>query len=268
MDQQQTHQLKNSLIESNIIKSLAIAFLLFIFNSLAHANNAAAFLLPPNFHSVYSIEKFSTQVGNMQNTLNYKNDEIHYFSKAKASGVASLFIKADPKETSILNWPENTPLALPKQLSYDYFQNKKHKKNQKIKFSYRDNGITHIEGNYKNKPYTLQTDKIVWSRQMLPLLMSSDLQKNPKLIENSFYITDKGNIEKYTYTLEAKETLKFENKEQPVLKFKIVKEGSQRMSYAWLAKAYYYLPLKIEQYKNNELNVRMLLTQFKLNKDD
>jgi len=267
MDQQQTCKLKNNLIEIPITVFL-LFYLFFIFNSLAHANDASQLLLPPNFHSVYSIEKFSTQVGEMQNTLSYKNDVVHYFSKAKASGIASLFIKANPKETSVLRRPQNTPLVLSRQLSYDYFQNKKHKKNQQIKFSYNENNITHIEGNYKNKNYTLQTDKTVWSRQLLPLLMSSNLQQNPNTTKNSFYITDKGNVKKYTYTLEAKETLEFKNKKWPVLKFKIVKEGNQRMSYAWLSKAHYYLPLKIEQYKNHELNIRMLLTQFKLKKNE
>ena len=39
------------------------------------------------------------------------------------------------------------------------------------------------------------------------------------------------------------------------------------MSYTWISKAHYYLPLKIEQYKDNELNVSMLMTEFRLTQD-
>lgn len=224
-----------------------------------------SFLLPKNHLSLYSIEKYGSHVGEMRNELRYHKGVIHYSSIAEAEGLAALFIKSSPEEVSILNWPENSVSTLPQQQSYRYIQEKGHKKNQQITFNNTQAGKTHITGSYKFKPYTLETEEIVWSRQLIPLLMSSDLQQNPAITHNSFYIIDKGTIQKYTYTLESTENIEFENKAQPVLKFKINKDGSQRMSYAWLSKAHLYLPLKVEQYKNGDLNIRMLLTHLNLN---
>jgi len=143
-----------------------------------------------------------------------------------------------------------------------------YKKNQQILFKYTDPKKTTIEGTYKNKPYAFSTDKTVWARQLLPLLVSNTLQTKPDTKAVSFFITNKGGLHKYTYTFEAEETLNFKNKPLSVLKFKIHKENSRRTSYAWLSKDYYYLPLKIEQYKDGELNASMFMTHFKLNKND
>ncbi len=273
MDKQSAHQLN---VQKSVMNYLFLLFALLPLSTpgalaeglLENQNNASkerAFLLPPDHQSQYSIEKYGSRVGMMKNELLYKEGVIHYSSIAKAKGLAALFIKDDPKETSLLNWPDDKSLSVPEQQSFSYIQGKKHKKNQQALFIHTDTDKTRIEGSYKFKPYTLQTDKIVWGRQLLPLLMSSDLQLNPEITSNSFYITDKGHLQKYTYTLEANESIEFKNKKQPVLKFKLNKENSRRMSYVWLSPAHFYLPLKIEQYKNDKLNVRMLMTHLKLN---
>jgi len=272
MDQQQTCQL--------IIRPLLIRLLLLVTlmsATLANALTSEApvpsrdelekrqFLLPPNHLTKYKLQKYGSHVGDMKVELNYYNGVINYSSIATAKGLASFLVKSKPKEKSVLNWPEEAHLSLPQQQSYDYFQDKKHKKNQQILFSHTQTGETHIKGSYKHKTYNLETDKTVWARQLLPLLMSNDLQLNPDITSNSFYITDKGQIQKFTYTRLATEYIKFENKVLPVLKFKINREGNGRMSYAWLSSAHFYLPLKIEQFKNDELYLRMIMTQFKLN---
>jgi len=272
MDQQQTYQL----IIRPLINCLLLLFTL-ISGTSANALTSELpapsldepeekpFLLPPDYQSLYKLEKYGTHVGDMEVKLNYNNGIINYSSIATAKGLASFLVRTKPKENSVLNWPEDAHLSLPQQQSYNYFQDKKHKKNQQILFSHTQANETLIKGSYKHKTYILETDKTVWARQLLPLLMSSDLQLNPDITSNSFYITDKGQIQKFTYTRLATEYIKFENKVLPVLKFKINREGNGRMSYAWLSSAHFYLPLKIEQYKNDELYLRMIMTQFKLN---
>lgn len=230
----------------------------------AQATSDAKFKLPANHQSTYRIEKYGSHVGDLKNKLLYQKNVITYSSVATAKGFAALFLKANPTETSILNWPEAAELTLPKQQSYHYSQKKKHKKNQQILFDHSINGKTLINGSYKFKPYNLETEHLVWGRQVIPLVMSNDLQQNPTITSNSFYITDRGYIRKYTYTLESTDDIKFENKQVPVLKFKITREGGRRMSYVWLSKKHYYLPLKIEQYKDNDLSARMLMTHFNL----
>lgn len=265
MDQQPARQL--TFYRTKVCSLLLFALTLNVLPAFfinVQATSDTKFKLPANHQSTYRIEKYGSHVGNLKNKLLYQNDVINYSSVATAKGFAALFLSANPTESSILNWPEAADLTSPKQQSYLYSQEKKHKKNQQILFDHSVNGKTLINGSYKFKAYNLETEHLVWGRQVIPLLMSNDLQQNPAITSNSFYITDKGTIRKYTYTLESVDDIKFENKLVPVLKFKITREGGRRMSYVWLSKKHYYLPLKIEQYKDNDLSVRMLLTHFNL----
>ena len=258
MDRQPTYHIKFYRIIRHC--SLLIMFTPLLVNAVENER----FRLIPDHQSEYRVEKFSSTVGRVKNTLRYQKNAINYTSTAKAEGIASFFIKDDHEEISVLYWPQNAKQPL--QQSYNYFGGKKYKKNQQILFKYTEPEKTNIEGTYKNKPYSFSTDKTVWARQLLPLLISNTLQTKPETKTVSFFITNKGGLHKYTYTFEAKETLNFKNKPLSVLKFKIYKKNSHRLSYAWLSKDYYYLPLKIEQYKDGELNASMFMTQFKLNK--
>jgi len=249
---------------------VVIVLVLFIFNSSA-ANSIGAsvnigtkFKLPPNHQSTYLIENYNTDVGEMKNTLNYHNGVINYSSIAEAKGIATLFVSAVPTELSLLSWPENAASTLPQQQSFDFVQEEGHKKNQHIEFKSLATGETRVEGSYKFKNYSLTTDKKVWSRQLLLLLISSDFQLNPNTSSNSFFIADKGQINKYTYTVLTDAPIKYHKQPLPTVKIKIAKEDSNRTSYAWLSKNQYYLPLIIEHYKDNDLKVRMQLTQLKL----
>ncbi|MCW9046729.1 MAG: DUF3108 domain-containing protein [Gammaproteobacteria bacterium] len=264
MDQQPARQLTFYRIKACFLLLLALTLNVPVLFTNVQAASDSRFKLPANHQITYSIEKYGSYVGNLKNKLLYEKGVISYTSVATAKGFAALFLKANPTETSILDWPETSDLTQPEQQSYLYTQEKKHKKNQQILFDHSVNGKTLINGSYKFKPYNLQTEHLVWSRQIIPLLMSNDLQQNPAITSNSFYITDKGHIRKYTYTLENAEDIAFENQKVPVLKFKISKQDGRRMSYVWLSKNHYYLPLKIEQYKDNDLNVRMLMTHFNL----
>ena len=223
------------------------------------------FKLPPGHKSSYSIEKYGTDVGNMYNELNLQNNQVQYISHTKATGFASLFVKNDLVETSVLNWFHKGATKTLQQQSYQLFRGEKHRKNQSISFDWSDAAAIKITGSYKNNTYTISSQQAVWGRHLLPLIMSNELQTDNKTTTNTFYITDKGGRQLYTYTLEKSETLAFSDKDYPVLKFSINREGSNRMSYIWLSREHYYLPLKIEQYKDGKLNVSMLITSFTTN---
>jgi len=215
------------------------------------------FKLPPPHRSVYSLSKYGAEVAEMENTLSYTNGTIRYLSRARATGLAKLLVDNDALETSVLQWPENQPL--PRQQSFSFFYGENNRKNQRIDFNWQQYPPLKISGSYKDKHYELSSQQPVWAHQLLPLLMSSDLLLNPRKRSNSFYITDKGSIHKYTYTLEKTEEIEFADWEIPTLKFRVVVEGSSRYSYVWLSESHYYLPIRLEQYKNDKLNLSIQL---------
>jgi len=221
------------------------------------------FMLPPDHTSIYTIEKYGTTVGETSNQLSTQDTAITYISASTATGLASFLVKDDLTETSILNGSSGIGAGQLRQLSYELFRGMKHKKNQQIAFNWNTDGSVKIDSTYKNRTYNFTSEQNVWSRQLLPLLMSNDLQLNSQITGNHFYIVDRGSLQKYIYTLENTEDIKFSGRIYPCLKFRIYKEGSNRMSYVWLSSQHYYLPLKIEQYKDDDLNASMLLKQFK-----
>jgi len=260
MDQQSTYNLTRHFKDILLI----IAHFTFVashaFISSSFASTDFNFL--PAHQSTYSIEKFGTYIGNMHNELTHQGEQLSYISTTKAVGFAALFVKNDFIETSILNWPGNDSKKTPQQQSYHLFRGEKHKKNQNISFDWRDNKTLKLSGSYKNRKYNLSSTQPVWGRQLLPLLMSHKLLSENPNSTHTFYITDKGNLQKYTYTQEGTENIYLSGKMYPTLKFKIKKEASESWSYTWLSSKHYYLPLKIEQYKDGELNVNMQMTHF------
>jgi len=98
MDRQSTYHI-------NFYRIIRYCFLLIMLAPLpANAAENERFRLIPDHQSEYSVEKFSSTVGQLKNTLRYQKNAINYSSTAKAKGIASFFIKGDHEETSVLYW--------------------------------------------------------------------------------------------------------------------------------------------------------------------
>jgi len=254
MDQQATYFITQTL------RILSIGLLLLITsNSFA----ASHFPLPENHQTIYDVTKYGTVVGEITNNFQYHGQQINFTSEAIATGFAALFYKETITETSQLYWPGDDTIKSPQQTSYTLQHTKKTKKDQKISFNWPTMNHVDISSSYKNKSVTLTAEKNVWSRQLLPILMSSYLLKNDKTTGDSFLTIDKNELENYAFTFVSHDSIDFDGKKQPCLKFKITSQGSSRFTYVWLAKSFDYLPLRIEQYKDDELNVSMTLKQYK-----
>ena len=255
MDQQPTFNITQGL------RDLGIGLLLLVASNTYASNQ---FPLPENHQSTYSVSKYGAEVGQIKNHFLYQDKQINYISKAKTTGMAAFFLKEVITETSKLYWPNDNTLEAPQQISYTLRHKKKKKKDQDIFFTWPNTDHVDISSSYKNKPATLTSDKEVWSAQLLPILMSSYLLRDDKATGDNILIADKNNLKNYNFSLEGSESIKFNNGKHPCLKFKIIKKNSSRFTYAWLSKNHYYLPLYMEQYKDNELSVSMELEEFKL----
>ncbi len=220
---------------------------------------ATALSLPTNHSASYEIIKYDSPVGEMHNRLSLVDGVMRYETSTTAVGLASLFVRNDLKEISTL---KQNALGEWQQTSFHASRGKKHKQNQDFTFSSQKPGNVTIKGSYRGDSYTLQTPPPVWGRHMLPLLMSSDLNQDPQTRSNHFQITDKGKLHDYHYTLVKAETIDWSGQKLATLKFKIIRKGSNRISYAWLSKQHQFLPVKIEQYKDDDLNLSMILTGF------
>lgn len=254
MDQQPAHTV-------TLISSVKRALLLCCLcaNGLSHADTTPAPELPPPHQSVYSVKKFGTTLGEMTNEYRREQDKLHYTSSLKASGLAALFISEPITERSLLQQTENGTLQ---QLGYTLINPQKKRRNQAISFSWPASGGTQISATYKNKVKTIRSESDIFSRQLLPLLMSRDLLQNKQRKNNQFQIIEKNRLELYSYQFLSEDTVDYNGKNLSTLKFRIDKQNNDSYSHVWLAKSTDYLPLKIDQYKDDDLQASMLLTHY------
>ncbi len=226
-------------------------------------SSLAELRLPADHHASYIIEKHGSEVGQMQTRLHHQQQQVVYHSTTRASGIAALFIREDFQEDSVLAQQQVENQSVLRQQRFTARRGEKHKQNQDIHFAWNGQNTAHINGRYREHDYRLECQQPVWSRHLLPLLMSSDLLQNPSIRNNQFTITDKGELQRYSYTLLKNEDIEIDGELYTTQKFILSREGSDRISYVWLSKQHQYLPLKIEQYQDGELNVNMVLSDFK-----
>jgi hypothetical protein len=215
--------------------------------------------LPPLHQSVYSVKKFGATLGEMTNELRREQGQLQYSSSLEARGLASLFISDPITELSQLRQTENGALQ---QLGYTLNNPQKKRKNESISFSWSTADAVNIKASYRNKVETFHGVSDTFSRQLLPLLMSRDLLQNRQRKSNRFQIVEKARLEHYSYQQLNEETLRYNGESLSTLKFRIDKQDSDSYSYVWLAEATDYLPLKIDQYKGDDLQASLLLKHY------
>jgi len=243
------------------LRFLGTALLLLV---VCNAQASNHFPLPENHQSTYSVTKYGAEVGQINNHFMYQDQQINYTSKAKTTGMAAFFLKEVITETSQLYWPGDKTLETPQQTSYTQHHKKKKKKDQNISFTWSGTKLVDITSSYKNKSANLISDKDTWSTQLLPIVMSSYLLRNENTTGDTIQVVDRNRLRNYDFTLEGNESINFNDTMYSCLKFKIRKHNSSRFTYAWLSTNHYYLPLVIEQYKDDELSASMTLKEFKL----
>lgn len=265
MDQQSAQQLNRFEPASgplSIVRRL-LTLSVFIFPAFELQANTSI-ELPVEHTASYEIEKYGTHIGTMRNSLKLKDGQAYYESLTTAVGFAALLVDYDLQETSILTWLNEQPQEMLRQHSFRSYQGNKNKKNQTISFQWLAPDKALIKGQYKHKNYQLDASQSVWSRQMLPLLISSDLSKDQHLKKRHYVITDHGQLQHYQYEFIKKDSLEIDEDIYSALKFKLSKPDSDRVSYLWFSPDHYFLPIKIEQYKKNSLHLSMLLSNFSL----
>lgn len=253
MDQQPAH----SVIFISTVKRALLLFCLCA-SGLIHAADTTP-ELPPLHQSVYKVKKYGTTLGEMTNEFRREQDKLHYTSRVEASGIAALFISEPITEHSILQQAENGALQ---QLRYTLNNPQKKRKNENIQFDWSAPGVTQINATYRKKNKTINSESDIYSRQLLPLLMSRDLLQDNQRKRNQFQIIEKAKLEHYSYQWLSEENIHYNGDTLNALKFRIDKQNSNSYSYVWLAKTTDYLPLKIDQHKGDDLQARLLLTHY------
>ncbi|MBA3582595.1 MAG: DUF3108 domain-containing protein [Gammaproteobacteria bacterium] len=199
----------------------------------------------------YKIEKLGVAVGHAVMTLSDKGNGIwEYSSRVKPYGVASLFTKQEVVESSQVRlMPDNSI----KPLIYEH----KHKGGDKAKnvqyvYDWNQKTVTTV---VNGAPKQFPLDKPLYDPQSAQLFLSIALQTGAKSIEVP--VLDDGEINNYTLSFSGTETLKTKLGEYQTQKLSRV--HGKRVTHTWIAPRLNFIPVRIEQIKNQDSSVSMSL---------
>lgn len=232
---------------------------------LIHCSALQAVQFPDDFNARYSIEKYGTTVARMNLALSSKDNKYTYSSHSEAVGMLAFFSDDSIDEQSQLQWNDKFEHACLQ--SYSFSRKEKKQKDQQFSLNWSDlNSIT-ITGTYAGKSFSLSTTDLIWDRLSVQLALTADL-KSANAIQKkySYNIIDKDHIAQYHFEYINEEIVHLGDRKYNTIKIRRPHLSNDRTTYLWLAKELDFLPVKIEQYRDDDLHMSMTLEKYTLKK--
>ncbi len=238
------------------LASIAVALLPLSFSGLGHANELNHALSP--FNLTYSVGNNMISAGSAMVTLVKNEDNWTYSLKTKPSGVVKLIGKGKIDEISHFALVDANGKQTLKTDTYSYRQDKEAKRSVDAQFNWTDNELTF---QYRGKETTESFSEPVVDRLAVTLLIIDQL-KNNNFKQAEFQVFDKGRVKTVLFTNEGTETIKTSMGELETVRVRSnTASGSTRHTDTWFAPSLDYVPVKIENYKRDDLIARLTLTK-------
>ncbi|MDH5765762.1 MAG: DUF3108 domain-containing protein [Gammaproteobacteria bacterium] len=237
---------------------LTVFFLLFF-------TQAHAFEIPPDFQATYELEKYGSVAATTTLRLRHQDNRIIYTSSSEAQGLVALFSSDHVTESSTLQLTENsiTPLLY----EYNYTRKKKEKNNQHIKITWNDNGTGKIISQYRKNSIEFTTSQPVWDKLSVQLALMNDIKSAEKNKTLSYTVIDKNSKIDFLFEYLGDEKIIINDKTYNTKKLKRTHSSGKRITTMWLATELSYIPVAIEQLKDNKSNWKMKLKIIKLDEN-
>jgi len=198
-----------------------------------------------NFSFTYSVN-YSIAKGSMKLTLNKgDNNKYRFESVTKASGIAKIAVPNTVTESADFEIKDGTIRALQYQL------------NDGSKNGERNISIIY---DWKSKQADISSDKGQEQKPLTPdtmdqLIMQAYAMLNAQASEAEFsYLQLKPGrrVDRYTYTLEGKESIKTPAGTFDTVKYKLSPPNSDKLTYYWFAPEFNFAPVRIERFKKGK----------------
>ena len=229
---------------NNLLLSAAVAMLL----TATIAAQAAS--LPKPFTADYTFSHDGLQVGEMQRTLSALGDGKYvYESTSRASGMIAWFVKDQLVERSVWKWDGEH--IKPLEYLYHHFGGKKERRVE-LSFDWKTHVVTNT---IDNDPWRMQIPDDVLDKLVYQFSIMVDLQDHPK--ELIYPVADGGQLKTYELAVVGEEKL-----QTPLGKLatvKLTRVGGAYPITIWCAKEFDYMPVRIEQLRDNGTRLRMLI---------
>lgn len=231
------------------IAQICIGFIsLLISFSTSHA---AA--LPEQFAATYSVKKAGMTIGETKRVLSRENGQYLFESVTRPTGIAKLFASGQVVERSHWLFFQGRP----RPEKYTFFNSGgKKKRNAQLDFDWGKNQVINT---INGEPWAMPLEHGTSDKLLYQLRIMQDLPTTATSLR--YPVADGGKLKYYDIKIMGKERIR-----TPMGKFETVRlqhTKSSRTTTMWCAKELQYLPVRIEQRKNDDSPVTAVLTSVK-----
>jgi len=238
------------------LTGLALVSLPLWFYGAAQATELNHDLAP--FNLTYSVGNNMISAGNATVSLVKQEDRWTYSLKTSPSGVVKLIGKGKIDEISHFKLADIDGVPTLRTDTYSYRQDKEAKRSVDAQFNWADNELTF---QYRGEETTESFSEPVVDRLAVTLLIIDQL-KNDDFKQVEYQVFDKGRVKSVLFANEGTETIETSMGEIETIRVRSnTSTGSTRHTYTWFAPSLDFIPVKIENYKRDDLVARLTLTQ-------
>ena len=222
--------------------------------------------LPLEYTASYNIEKYGMVVAMSHYALRHENNGVRMTQHTETIGLAALLRNDTLDENSFLSLQDNQLLLT----EFSYKQKPADKKNRdiqlKIDWTQSDNKLLGmVSGTAGGKKLEYKVDKPVWDTNsyQIPLMFNA----KEKALPQQYTMMIKGKFKTYSFITHGLEKIEVSGQSINTIKTERDSSNNKNPIYIWLAPSLNNLPVKVEKWKNGELQLTMTLDQAKFSSD-
>lgn len=212
--------------------------------------------LPPEFEATYDIHKGSIRVGKMSVSLKKVDGELIYESITKPVGMAALFLGDQVvTDRAVLKLIGNQYRSI--EFAHQ-MKNSDKNRNEHYVFDWQNNKVN-IK--YKDRSSVLDIPENTFDNYSAQLLL---MRKPIDTAINTYSVISKGRLKEYRYELETTEMIDSKIGKLNANKYVRKKDNDKKTTYlGWYAEEINYLPIKLDKFENDKLDVSIQITDVK-----
>lgn len=206
--------------------------------------------LPEQFTATYDLTKAGMTIGETQRVLSRENGQYLFESITRPVGVATLFTEGQVVERSHWQFFQGQP----RPLQYTFFNSgSKKKRNVRLDFDWENNQVTNT---VNNDPWTMPLEHGATDKLLYQLNIMQDLPTTATSLR--YPVADGGKLKYYNIDIVGTEKVKTSLGSFNTVRLRHIK--GKRQTTMWCAEELHYLPVRIEQRKNDDSPVVATLT--------
>lgn len=218
------------------------------------------FTLPLEYSASYNIEKFGIVVARSNYSLKHENNGVRMTQHTETVGLAALLYNDTLDENSFLS-VKNGQLLLT-EFSYKQKSSDKKNRNTQLKINWIKSDkklLGKVSGTAYGEKLELTVDKPVWdtSSYQIPLMLNTKEKAEPQQYTMIF----KGHFKDYTFITHGTELIEVNGHTINAIKTERNGTDTNAPLYLWLDPGRKNLPVKMEKWKNNKLQLTLSLNQ-------